>query len=85
MYHNMTSSNTWNQQFAEQDIRFAEFIDWLNKQEQKFQDVVTIAMQLHIAYNAKFSPLEKSPCDNMVLDKVEQAQNRLGVNFLYEP
>lgn len=40
-------------------------------------------MHLVRAYDTKFSPLEHSPSDDAVLEKVEKAQQRLGVNFLY--
>ena len=82
-YHAMLRPDDWNRPFAEQDIRFAEFIDWLNTQEQQLQDVVTLAMHFGTAYAAKFSPLEHPPIDDEVLERVEEVQKRLGVDFLY--
>lgn len=69
--------------FAERDIRFAELLDWVETQEQSVIDIVTLVMHLVRAYDTKFSPLEHSPSDDAVLEKVEKAQQRLGVNFLY--
>lgn len=70
--------------FPEVDIRYAEFIDWLNEQDQSYQDVVTIAMHLSTAFNALYSPLEHPPIDDENLERVQKAQERLGINFLYK-
>lgn len=81
--HKLVYPSDWHVPWAEQDIRFAEFLDWLRQQEQKTQDTVTLAMHLTVAYQTKFSPLSHPPIDDEILARVEETQKRLGVNFLY--
>ena len=82
-YHSQMCPYDWRKPWAEQDIRFAEFLDWLGRQEQVIRDAVTLAMHFTVAYQAKFSPLEHPPVDDEILERVEEAQKRLGVDFLY--
>lgn len=83
-YYNSQFNPYNNKIYSEQDIRFVEFLEWLNLQEQKIQDVVTIALHLSTAYQTKFSPLEHPPTDDEILKDVEEVQRRLGVDFLYD-
>lgn len=82
-YHNQIRPNDWQKPWAEQDIRFAEFLEWLEKQDQTARDAVYLAMHLTSAYQTKFSPLEHPPIDDETLARVEAAQKRIGADFLY--
>ena len=82
-YHKAVHPSDWQTPWAEQDIRFAEYLGWLKQQDQKVQDAVTLAMHLTVAYQTKFSPLDHPPVDDEVLARVEEAQKRLGVDFIY--
>lgn len=82
-YYSQIRPGDWHKPWTEQDIRFAEFLEWLQKQDQIVQDAVTLAVHLTTAYQAKFSPLEHPPVDDEILKQVERVQKRLGVDFLY--
>jgi hypothetical protein len=82
-YHDALRPNDILRPFAEVDIRFAEYIDWLIHQPQHVQDAVTLGIHLATAFHAKFNPLPHPPVDDEILGRVEEAQNRLGIDFLY--
>lgn len=81
--HYRMSPGDWKKPFAEVDVRFAEYIDWLREQPQQVQDAVTLGIHLSTAYHAKYNPLPHHPVDDDILERVEEAQKRLGVDFLY--
>jgi hypothetical protein len=82
-YQSQVCPRDWRKPWAEQDIRFAEFLEWLQQQDQVAQDAVTLAMHLTSAFQTKFSPLKHPPVDDEILERVEETQKRLGVDFLY--
>ena len=82
-YHTAMRPDDWLKPFAEVDIRFAEFIDWLHKESQRTQDAVTLALHLTVAFHAKYNPMDHPPVDDEILSRVEETMQRLGVDFLY--
>ena len=74
--------------FPEQDIRYAEFLDWVREQPEEIQAAVTIAVQFTNAWSTKYvDPIlgkAPSPHDASVLQSVEDACETLGLDLLRE-